>query len=717
MAGRTAKIILSADSSGVRRASDDLQHLSRRAKLVENANQRLHRSFTRLKIVTAAAAGAAAGLFVRGIIRNTIAQQDAVEQLNQTLKSTGRFTEEASQALQNHASALQQVTTYGDEAIISAQSQLATFKQLGGEVFPQATEAVLDMATKMGGDLKGAVVLLGKALNDPATGLSYLTRVGVTFSDQQKKVIKDFQDTNQLAEAQGLILKELQSEFGGSARAARTTLGGAVETLKNNFGDLLEVSGDDSQGVVKSINDLADTLARPETKEGFQNLAQGALQFVSAIAQAPDFVGFLVDELKELFGIIDNQDFVRRDEEIEELEKDLEKARRSAEKWWQGENSAAGRRAAALEKEIEEKKKLLEADRALAAERNKPGKPTVEQAAADVAGTLGTAGDPSGGVDTTSDERERQRVLNDSKTAAAELRQMLRDFAAEQGGPLVEANQAYEDSLTKIAESEADLLAAGELTAQQEADLQAARENALITRNQTIEAIRAEIDEQNNYLTPAEQVLNSIKLELELNKLSNVERQKKIALINAETDGTTELGQEIVANIEALNAQEEGIALMDGFRASAVDAFTSIVDGSKSAKEGFKDFMKSITDMLIRFIAQKLIEQAFGSFGSSGGGFGTSIASFFGGTRDTGGRGEPGQAYVINPVAGPEVFIPDSKGTFIPNADRIGAGTNNVTVNIDARETDNPARLLSLIPVIQSQIEESISLKNRRGIL
>lgn len=40
--------------------------------------------------------------------------------------------------------------------------------------------------------------------------------------------------------------------------------------------------------------------------------------------------------------------------------------------------------------------------------------------------------------------------------------------------------------------------------------------------------------------------------------------------------------------------------------------------------------------------------------------------------RDMGGRGMPGQMYLIGSGAQPELFIPDSAGTFVPNADRGG---------------------------------------------
>ncbi|GAG01423.1 unnamed protein product, partial [marine sediment metagenome] len=253
----------------------------------------------------------------------TIAQDEAIAQLNASLKSTGRFTEQASQELQDYASALQQTSTFGDEAIITAQSLLLTFKQLGGDILKRTTQAVVDLSTKMGTDLKSSAIQLGKALNDPTTGLSMLTRVGITFSDSQKEVIKNLQKTGDLAGAQAVILEELESQFGGAAAAARDTLGGALKAVSNNFGDLLELTGDNSSGLTGALNDLADTLARPEVKEGFQTLATEAVNLLTTITQLPGAFGFLTDEVKQFFGVIDLADTVRWDEELQGVDEQL----------------------------------------------------------------------------------------------------------------------------------------------------------------------------------------------------------------------------------------------------------------------------------------------------------------------------------------------------------------------------------------------------------
>lgn len=207
------------------------------------------------------AAGLIGGAWLgREFIRNSIEAQSAVAQLNAVVKSTGGVAGFATPQLTAMAGELQRVSTFSDEAIMGAQGLLLTFTKIRGDVLPEATKAVMNMATAMGTDLKSASIQVGKALNDPKVGLTALTRSGVSFSEAQKAVIKNLVDTGRGVEAQKIILAELEVQFGGSAAAARDTLGGALTALKNNFGELFEVSRESSTGVVGAINTITDAL-------------------------------------------------------------------------------------------------------------------------------------------------------------------------------------------------------------------------------------------------------------------------------------------------------------------------------------------------------------------------------------------------------------------------------------------------------------------------
>jgi tail length tape measure protein len=183
--------------------------------------------------------------------------QDAVADLEATLKSTGGAIGLTSQQLQDIATNMSSYTRFTDEAIIKTESMLLTFTNIGAEVLPMATAAVLDIATKMGTDAPQAAIQLGKALNDPINGITALTRIGVTFSDQQKEQIKQMVEQGDIMGAQKVIIAELTKEFGGLAEAYGSTFAGKVEILKNRLGEVQETIG---MALLPILSELASRL-------------------------------------------------------------------------------------------------------------------------------------------------------------------------------------------------------------------------------------------------------------------------------------------------------------------------------------------------------------------------------------------------------------------------------------------------------------------------
>jgi len=119
--------------------------------------------------------------------------------------------------------------------------------------------SALDLAEVVGQDLNSTMIQLGKALNDPVANLGALSRAGIQFTKQQKELIKGLWQAGKTAEAQSLILDELESQFGGTAKAARDTFGGALQSLKNTLGDIGESIG---FALMPPIKELIDRFAR-----------------------------------------------------------------------------------------------------------------------------------------------------------------------------------------------------------------------------------------------------------------------------------------------------------------------------------------------------------------------------------------------------------------------------------------------------------------------
>jgi len=242
---------------GVRDGKGDLKDLERQAERsskeidsdFKKASRGISGSFGSMKTagVAAFAAIGAATAAATGIAWKAVEaaneQERAEVQLAAVLESTGHAAGVTADDMKLLAAELQKVTTYGDETIIAAENILLTFKQIGKEVLPDTIEVVLDMATALGTDLKSQAIQVGKALNDPVEGLSALQRAGVTFTESQKEVIQSLVDTGNVADAQRLILKELETEFGGSARALTLTAQGEISQIQNMIGDGMEVAG------------------------------------------------------------------------------------------------------------------------------------------------------------------------------------------------------------------------------------------------------------------------------------------------------------------------------------------------------------------------------------------------------------------------------------------------------------------------------------------
>lgn len=227
-----------------------------------------------------------------GLIYSTKAASDAENiqaQLQAVLTSTGGVAGVTADQVNDLASSLAGLTPFEDEAIIGAENLLLTFTNIGKDVFPQATETVLDMSQALGQDLKSSAIQLGKALNNPVEGVTALQRVGVNFTDAQRDMIEEMVKAGRVEEAQIFILKELQTEFGGSAKAAGKTFAGQLTILRNKLGDAAETVGN---ALLPKLTKLAtmfnEYLSRPETLAFIQMLADKLAAFAGwAISQLP----------------------------------------------------------------------------------------------------------------------------------------------------------------------------------------------------------------------------------------------------------------------------------------------------------------------------------------------------------------------------------------------------------------------------------------------
>jgi len=217
--------------------------------------------------------------------------EDGLAELNAVLTSTGGVAGVTEKAVTDFATAMQKTTRFTDDEIISGESMLLTFTKIGADVMPRAATSMLNLAQKFG-SMKSASIQLGKALNDPVAGVGALSRVGVSFTQDQKDMIKQMVEAGDVAGAQGVILKELETEFGGLAETMGGTTKGKLEIMKNSFADLQEQLGGGMLTALAGVFDKLTAFAQdPQVAAYLQELGKQLGDMASQVlAKLPDIM-------------------------------------------------------------------------------------------------------------------------------------------------------------------------------------------------------------------------------------------------------------------------------------------------------------------------------------------------------------------------------------------------------------------------------------------
>lgn len=248
MADKEYKIKISIDSKELK------NNLSKNTQSVKQFADKSTKSIGSLNIAWGAFLGnIASQAFTRSLsnIRTffsdtiTLAQvqEDAVNSLNASLKQSGDFTEELSQELQNYASELQNVSRFGDEAIIN---QMAFAQSMGASAEQSKTivAAAIDMSEALNIDLNSAVRNISKTLG------GYAGELG--------EVIPELKDLTQEQLRAGEGVELLASRYEGRGAAALNTFSGQLQNTKNAFGDMQEEIGNTLIKSPEFIQFLAD---------------------------------------------------------------------------------------------------------------------------------------------------------------------------------------------------------------------------------------------------------------------------------------------------------------------------------------------------------------------------------------------------------------------------------------------------------------------------
>ncbi len=233
-------IISEFQDRGLKKAMNDFKRL-------ETTGQKTAFALKKAFLPATAALG---GLAVAGAKMVAAGEQAATSNsriiaISKSMNLFGQESEKVANNLIKMANAQAMASGEDQNAIKLGMAKLLTFSEIAKSadelngVFARTTQVSLDLAAAGFGTVKDNATQLGKALQDPIKGLSALTRSGVTFTRAEQDKIRALVESNNLHEAQDMILKAIEQQVGGTAAATRN----ATDRIKVTVSLLTEQIG------------------------------------------------------------------------------------------------------------------------------------------------------------------------------------------------------------------------------------------------------------------------------------------------------------------------------------------------------------------------------------------------------------------------------------------------------------------------------------------
>lgn len=166
--------------------------------------------------------------------------------------------------------------------------------------------------------------------------------------------------------------------------------------------------------------------------------------------------------------------------------------------------------------------------------------------------------------------------------------------------------------------------------------------------------------------------------------------------------------------------QQRTLEISNSIRTNMTSAFMSMVDGTKTVQDAFKDMARSIIAKLYEvLVVQRIVNAALGIFGFSQNDKGQFVnwSNPFAGKRAMGGPVTGGQPYLVG-ENGPEIVVPSRNASVIPN-NQIGGGGQvivNQTINVSTGVQQTVrAEIRTLMPQIADAAKSAVVDAKRRG--
>jgi hypothetical protein len=163
------------------------------------------------------------------LVREYDVQAQAEVRLASALTASGDAAEGTAESLIEYASALQQTTRFGDEAIVATEAVVASFVR-GDVNIQRATKAALDLSSAFGIDLQSAALKVATAVE---TGELAIGRMKVKLTESKDP-----------ADRLNTALTAIESRFGGLSEKLANVGAGPLDQLQNAISDFRETIGE-----------------------------------------------------------------------------------------------------------------------------------------------------------------------------------------------------------------------------------------------------------------------------------------------------------------------------------------------------------------------------------------------------------------------------------------------------------------------------------------
>ena len=583
---------------------------------------------------------------LNGSIGTFLARERDIKILEQGISNLGAGAHTLRE-LQEVADRFGKTTLFNQEDFTRGFNLLTSFRNIGVDSYERVAQAAADIAQVNQVDVSTSFMQLAKALQDPERNLSNLNRSGIAFTKQQTEVIKQLMKTNRVAEAHTMILDIVDESYNQLAQAAAVGFAGSVDTLGESFRDFGESIGKALIPVldpaVKGLTAILNFL----NSEGGQATAilagialgakgisvavplavAGLSKFVISTQAAAVSSALAATGLKGMAAasFLAAGGISKATIAVHAFKLAMVKTGIGALVVGLGFLAAAILKAKNEQAEFNE---LLESGTAAnISEEIKNAEAEIKKLEDSLA-DLGTNRNDAG---------SETRITRELKEANEELEKLKSSLKAAEAR---ETTAEFDIQLEDLKNINKELT-----TAVQREKIIGEEKRKEFDLEQQIAAIRKEFDGEEE-----ERLVNLAKANFRLR-----EQKTEIERINEAAKRQKEIFKEI------------GDSIATGVSDALVDAIMH----TKSLGEAANAILNDIASQLLRLgINTALKATGFGIF--------SNLPGFA-----NGGRPPVGRASIVG-EKGPELFVPSSAGTIIPN-DRIGGGvTNNIVVNVDA---------------------------------